>query len=145
MTYRGGWGQIDVRLPGKGNSNLNGVRPVHLIITMIKWIRISRLAIENTLSGRLALQRNRLALELTNRMTDWLLKSLTCWLLTDLGADSSGDGERDCGRRAAGHGRAVGPPNHPVGCQSVLWCLTHIVAPRTPNSYGVIRVQLGII
>jgi len=26
-------------LPGKGNSNSHGARPVHLIITMIKWIR----------------------------------------------------------------------------------------------------------
>ena len=26
---------IDVSLPGKGNSNSHGVRPVHLIITMI--------------------------------------------------------------------------------------------------------------
>ena len=34
--------KVDVRLPGKGNSH--GARPVHLIITMIKWIRTSRLA-----------------------------------------------------------------------------------------------------
>ena len=27
---------VDVRLPGKGNSNSHGARPVHLIITMIK-------------------------------------------------------------------------------------------------------------
>ena len=26
---------VDVRLPGKGNSNSHGARPVHLIITMI--------------------------------------------------------------------------------------------------------------
>jgi len=32
----------DVRLPGKGNSNSHGARPVHLIITMIKWFRTSR-------------------------------------------------------------------------------------------------------
>ena len=31
--------KVDVRLPGKGNSNSHGARPVHLIITMIKWIR----------------------------------------------------------------------------------------------------------
>ena len=31
--------KVDVSLPGKGNSNSNGARPVHLIITMIKWIR----------------------------------------------------------------------------------------------------------
>ena len=30
--------KVDVRLPGKGNSNPHGARPVHLIITMIKWI-----------------------------------------------------------------------------------------------------------
>ena len=34
--------KVDVRLPGKGNSNSHGARPVHLIITMIKWIRTSR-------------------------------------------------------------------------------------------------------
>jgi len=38
--------KVDVRLPGKGN----GARPVHLIITMIKWIRTSRLSIKNSLS-----------------------------------------------------------------------------------------------
>ena len=27
--------KVDVRLPGKGNSNSHGTRPVHLIITMI--------------------------------------------------------------------------------------------------------------
>ena len=36
--------KVDVRLPGKGNSNSHGARPVHLIITMIKWIRTSRLS-----------------------------------------------------------------------------------------------------
>jgi len=30
---------------GKGNSNSHGARPVHLIITMIKWIRTSILSI----------------------------------------------------------------------------------------------------
>jgi len=33
---------------GKGNSNSHGARPVHLIITMIKWIRTSRLSIKNS-------------------------------------------------------------------------------------------------
>ena len=42
-------GKVDVRLPGKGNSNSHGARPVHLIITMIKWIRTSRLSIKNSL------------------------------------------------------------------------------------------------
>ena len=34
---------------GKGNSNSHGARPVHLIITMIRWIRTSRLSIKNSL------------------------------------------------------------------------------------------------
>ena len=42
--------KVDARLPGKGNSNSHGARPVHLIITMIKWIRTSRLSIKNSLS-----------------------------------------------------------------------------------------------
>jgi len=37
--------KVDVRLPGKGNSSSHGARPVHLIITMIKWIRTRRLSI----------------------------------------------------------------------------------------------------
>ena len=41
--------KVDVRLPGKGNSNSHGARPVHLIITMIKWIWTSRLSIKNSL------------------------------------------------------------------------------------------------
>ena len=44
--------KVDIRLPGKGNSNSHGARPVHLIITMIKWIRTSRLSIKNSLSPR---------------------------------------------------------------------------------------------
>ena len=43
--------KVDARLPGKRNSNSHGARPVHLIITMIKWIRTSRLSIKNSLSG----------------------------------------------------------------------------------------------
>ena len=39
--------KVDVRLP---NSKSHGARPVHLIITMIKWIRTSRLSIKNSLS-----------------------------------------------------------------------------------------------
>ena len=31
--------KVDVRLPGKESSNSHGARPVHLIITMIKWIQ----------------------------------------------------------------------------------------------------------
>ena len=37
--------KVAVRLPGKGN----GARPVHQIITMIKWIRTSRVSIKNSL------------------------------------------------------------------------------------------------
>ena len=40
----------DVRLPGKENSNSHGARPVHLIITMMLWIRIRRLSIKNSLA-----------------------------------------------------------------------------------------------
>ena len=42
--------RVSVRLPGKGNLNSHCARPVHLIITMIKWIRTSRLSIEESLS-----------------------------------------------------------------------------------------------
>ena len=41
---------IDVRIPGRGQANSHGARPAHLIITMIKWIRTSRLSIKNSLS-----------------------------------------------------------------------------------------------
>ena len=37
-------------LLANGNSNTHGARLVHLIITMIKWIRASRLSIKNSLS-----------------------------------------------------------------------------------------------
>ena len=46
--------KVDVRLPGKGNSNPHGARPVHRIITMIKWIRTSRFSIHNSLSPDLS-------------------------------------------------------------------------------------------
>ena len=36
-----------MRLPGKGNLNSHGARPVHQIISIIKWIRISRLSMKN--------------------------------------------------------------------------------------------------
>ena len=42
---------VDIRLPVKGNSNSHGARPVHQIISMMKWIWIYRLSIENSLSG----------------------------------------------------------------------------------------------
>ena len=37
--------KVDGRLPEKGNSNSRGARPLHRIITMIKWIWTSRLSI----------------------------------------------------------------------------------------------------
>ena len=39
--------KVDVRLPGRGNSNSHGARLVHLIITMITWFRSSRLSIKD--------------------------------------------------------------------------------------------------
>ena len=41
----------NVRLPGKENSNPHGARPVHQLITMIKWIRTSRVSVKNSLSS----------------------------------------------------------------------------------------------
>ena len=41
--------KVDVRLPGKGKSNSHGARPVHLIITLKKWIRTNRLSITSSL------------------------------------------------------------------------------------------------
>ena len=38
-----------VRLPGRGNANSQSARPVHPIVTMIKWIRTSRLSVKNSL------------------------------------------------------------------------------------------------
>ena len=35
--------KVDIRLPEKTNSTYHGARPVHLIIKMIDWIRISNL------------------------------------------------------------------------------------------------------
>ena len=42
--------KLDIRLPGKGNSNSYGARPVHQIISMIEWIRTSRLSIKNSVA-----------------------------------------------------------------------------------------------
>ena len=49
-SYCGGCSKVDIKLPGKGNSNSHGARPVHLIITMIQWIRTCRMSIQNSLS-----------------------------------------------------------------------------------------------
>ena len=40
--------KADIRLPGKGNLNSHGARPVHQIISMTKWIRTNRLPINNS-------------------------------------------------------------------------------------------------
>ena len=48
---RQGGRKVDVRLPGKGNSNSHGARPVHLIVKMVKWIRTSVLSINHSLSN----------------------------------------------------------------------------------------------
>jgi len=46
--------KVDVRLPGKGDPNSHGARPVHLIITMIKSTRTSTLSIKKSLLSRCA-------------------------------------------------------------------------------------------
>jgi len=44
--------KVDKRLPGRGNlnSNSHGAKPVHQIISTIKWIRTSKMPIKNSLS-----------------------------------------------------------------------------------------------
>ena len=42
--------KVDVRLPEKGNSMSHGAKPVHQIISMMKWIQTSRLSIHKSLS-----------------------------------------------------------------------------------------------
>ena len=42
-------GKVDIRLPGKRNSNSHDTRPFHQIISMAKWIRTSRLSIKKSL------------------------------------------------------------------------------------------------
>jgi len=69
----------DVRLPGKGNAISHGARPVHLIITMmkwIKWIRTSRLSIKNSLfdGGRATYQLP----EVNSIGPDWCLNPDWC-------------------------------------------------------------------
>ena len=46
------WKGFLAQLPGKGNSNSHGARPVRLIITMIKWIRTSTFSIKKSLSAQ---------------------------------------------------------------------------------------------
>ena len=43
--------KVGIRLPGKTNSYSHGARPVHQIISMIKWIRTRRLSIKTSLSA----------------------------------------------------------------------------------------------
>ena len=42
--------KVNMRLPGKGNSHTHGARPVHQIISTMKWIRTGKLSIQNSLS-----------------------------------------------------------------------------------------------
>ena len=42
--------KVDIRLPAKGNANPHGARPVHLVVTMMKWFRTSALLIKNSLA-----------------------------------------------------------------------------------------------
>ena len=41
--------KVDTRLPGKENSNSHGARPVHQIISSMKWSGTSRLSIKDSL------------------------------------------------------------------------------------------------
>ena len=43
--------KVDARLPGKGNSNSHGARPVPSTITMVKRTWTSRLSMKNFLSA----------------------------------------------------------------------------------------------
>ena len=43
--------KVDVRLPEHGRLNSHGARSVHLIITMIRWIRTSRSSMKNSGTG----------------------------------------------------------------------------------------------
>jgi hypothetical protein len=52
-TCRPSFRKVDVRLPEKENSNSHGARPIHLIITMIQWIRTSRLSMKDSHSAAL--------------------------------------------------------------------------------------------
>ena len=45
-----GFGLRVPRECGQGNSNSHGARPLHQIMTMVEWIRTSRLSIKNSLS-----------------------------------------------------------------------------------------------
>ena len=42
--------KVDLRLPGKGNPNSHGARPVHQIMSMMKWMRTNSLSIKKSLS-----------------------------------------------------------------------------------------------
>ena len=44
--------KVNTRLPGQGNSKSHGARPVHQIISMIKWIWTSRLSMKTSLRYR---------------------------------------------------------------------------------------------
>jgi len=84
--------KVDIRLPGKGNSNSHGARPVHSIITMIKWTRTSRLSIKNSLSagGGCAAVRevvpppDMLSARKVISLITRVIRSKLVWLITDL-------------------------------------------------------------
>ena len=59
--------KLDVRLPRDKNSNSHDARPVHLIITTVKWIRTIRLSMKEFLS----------LLALTTQGHKWKFKSAT--------------------------------------------------------------------
>ena len=66
----------DVRLPGKGDSNSHGARPVHQIIPVIKWIWTSRLSVKISLS------------RLTRQTIHWLVLSrVACLADKDAGSN----------------------------------------------------------
>ena len=48
--------QVDARQPGKGKANSYGARPVHLIVTMMKWTLTSRMSIKNSPPNGLAMK-----------------------------------------------------------------------------------------
>ena len=76
--------KVEVRPPRKGNSDPHGARPVHLIITMIKWIRTGRLSIKNSLSipvrarvREFARHEELISCKASNQMIFWTLQELT--------------------------------------------------------------------
>ena len=66
LAFRSHFQMMCPIIPGKGNSDSHGARPVHLTITTIKWIRTSKLSITNCPSAPpLILCRNIMGFEKT--------------------------------------------------------------------------------